>query len=78
MEDIRTTYGNEQKKSVGATDREFTTGLFLLRCAELGLSMVDLDYVDVGMVIDMLIERGNDSEEDSYTIIATQDDFNRF
>lgn len=58
------------------TDRQYTTGLFMLRCLELGLRPSDLHYLDEGMVTDMLIERGNDSEE--YNYIATQEDFNRF
>lgn len=66
----------QQKKSLGATDRAFTTGLFLLRCCQLGLSMSDLDYLDMGMVFDMIIESGNDSEE--YDMVATQADFDRF
>ena len=33
------------------------------RCAELGLSRDDLDDLTMGMVYDMLIERGNDGEK---------------
>lgn len=58
------------------TDRPYTTGLYLLRCLELGLHPSDLCCLDEGMVTDMLIERGNDSEE--YNYIATQEDFDRF
>ena len=58
------------------TDRPYTTGLFLLRCLELGLKPSDLHYLDEGMVTDMLIERGNDRE--NYNYIATQNDFDRF
>ncbi len=35
----------------------------MLRCAELGLSRDDLDDMTIGMVYDMLIERGNDTEK---------------
>ena len=35
----------------------------MLRCAELGLSAEDLDELSVGMVFDMLIEKGNDHEK---------------
>ena len=35
----------------------------MLRCAELGLSREDLDDMTMGMVYDMLIERGNDAEK---------------
>lgn len=38
--------------------------------------MQDLDDLDMGMVLDMLTERSNDSEE--YPKIATQEDFDRF
>ena len=41
----------------------------MLRCAELGLSAVDLEDMTMGMVYDMLIERANDHEE--YPIKAT-------
>ena len=55
-----------------------TTGLFLLRCAELGLTMADLDLLTVGMVFDMLIERGNDDCADAYAVRANQADFDAF
>lgn len=58
------------------TERPFTTGLFMLRCAEMGLRPSDLCNLDYGLVIDMLIERGNDAEE--YDYVATQEDFDRF
>lgn len=58
------------------SDRPVTTGLFLLRCAQMGLSMSDLDRLDVGMVYDMLIENGNDDAE--WNKIATQEDFDKF
>lgn len=35
----------------------------MLRCAELGLSGVDLDDMTMGMVYDMLTERENDNEK---------------
>ena len=53
-----------------------TTALFLLRCAQLGLSMADLDRLDVGMVFDMMVEQSNDGTE--YAYVATQEDFNKF
>ena len=53
-----------------------TTGLFLLRCTQLGLSMADLDDLDMGMVLDMLTEQANDQEE--YDEIATPEDYERF
>lgn len=53
-----------------------TSALFLLRCVEIGLTMDDLNYLDVGMIVDMFIENSNDNCE--YAEIATQDDFKRF
>lgn len=38
-----------------------TTPLFLLRCTEIGISIVDLDFLTIGLVIDMWTERANDS-----------------
>ena len=37
--------------------------MFMLRCAELGLSAEDLGSMSVGMVYDLLIERANDEEK---------------
>lgn len=53
-----------------------TTALFLLRCAELGLSMADLELLEIGMVYDMLAERANDSYD--WPKLATQEDFDNF
>lgn len=53
-----------------------TTALFLLRAAQLGISVSDLDRLTVGMVMDMCTEFLNDQEE--YCVIATQEDFDRF
>jgi hypothetical protein len=48
----------------------------MLRCTELGLSQSDLEYLEIGMVLDMLTERANDDY--SYPYMATQSDFDRF
>lgn len=48
----------------------------MLRCAELGLSDDDLKTMTIGMVYDMIIERGNDGEK--YPVLATQDDIKAF
>jgi hypothetical protein len=53
-----------------------TTALYLLRCVQVGLSIADLDFLDYGMVLDMMTEAGNDHGE--YRQLATQDDFDRF
>lgn len=53
-----------------------TTALFMLRCAQLGIPLRDLDLLTIGMVTDMMIEAGNDHE--TYDYVATQEDFDRF
>lgn len=53
-----------------------TTALFMLRSIQLGLSLEELSYLSIGMVIDMITESGNDNCE--YDTIATQEDINRF
>lgn len=58
------------------TDRKYTVGLYLNICKNLGLSLSDLDQLDYGTVLDMMIERSNDDFE--YTELATQADFDRF
>lgn len=57
------------------TERPYTTGLYLLRCYELGLTLSELSLLDYGTVSDMLIERGNDGEK--YRQIATQEDMDK-
>ena len=49
-----------------------TLGLYLLRAAEMGLSIDDLDRLEAGDVYDMLAERANDAEE--WPIEGTGDD----
>lgn len=53
-----------------------TTALFVLRAYQIGLTLSDLDQMDYGFVLDMIIESGNDSEE--YQTIATQEDMDKF
>ena len=48
----------------------------MLRCAELNLSDEALSSMSIGMVYDMLIEKGNDRE--AYPYMATQEDFDNF
>lgn len=64
------------KQSGSVTVRENTTALFLLRALQLGLTMADLRVVTVGMVIDMMIEHGNDSND--YPIKAGQAEIDAF
>lgn len=53
-----------------------TLGLFLLRAYQLGLTLDDLDGLEAGFVVDMMIESGND--EHKWRQLATQDDMSRF
>ena len=53
-----------------------TTPLFLLRCLEIGISIKDLDYLTIGLVMDIWTEKGNDSYK--YDNVATQEDFDKF
>ena len=50
--------------------------MFMLRCAELGLSDDALNGMTMGMIYDMLIEQGNDHEK--YPVMATEEDFDNF
>ena len=63
------------KKKIKRTVREETGATFMLRCAELSLSDHALELMTMGMVFDMLIERGNDQEK--YVELADQDDIYR-
>lgn len=51
------------------TTREETGATYMLRCAELQLDTETLDNMSMGMVYDLLIERGNDNEK--YAIKGT-------
>ena len=56
-----------------------TTALFLLRCVELGISVVDLNYLTIGLVLDVWTEKGNDAvEAENPVYVAQQSDFDRF
>ena len=48
----------------------------MLRYAQLGLTVADLDELDMGLITDMMIESSNDTYE--YPLIATQKDFDKF
>lgn len=52
------------------------TAIYLLRCTELGIQIRDLDFLTMGEIYDMLIERQND--EFKYPYKATQADFDKF
>lgn len=53
-----------------------TTALYLNRALSLGLTLADLDSVEVGTVVDMITEAENDQYD--YPRKATQADFDKF
>lgn len=53
-----------------------TISLYTLRAFQIGLHMADLEELNYGDVMDMMIESANDSAE--YKEVATQEDFDRF
>lgn len=53
-----------------------TTPLFMLRAAQIGISISDLDLLSIGLVMDMFTESQNDSYK--YPNMATQNDFDKF
>lgn len=53
-----------------------TTPLFLLRCVEIGISIVDLDLLTIGLVLDIWTEKSNDNVK--YKKVAGQEEFDRF
>ena len=65
-----------EAKKLRPTEHEMTTPLFLLRCVQLGLSIVDLDLLSIGLINDMYIESRND--EHKYAALTTQEDMDRF
>ena len=48
----------------------------MLRCKELGFSVIELEQVSFGLIMDMMVEKSND--EYKYPYKASQDDFNNF
>ena len=53
-----------------------TTALFLLRSVESGISIQDMDLLTVGMVLDIFVEKSNDSYK--YPKMATQEDMDKW
>ena len=48
----------------------------MLRAKQIGLSLMEMEYLTIGEVYDMVIEQGNDYEE--WDAKATQDDIDKF
>ena len=44
----------------------------MLRAKQMGLSIAELDQMEEGLVMDMIIESGNDLCEDEYCQVADQ------
>ena len=53
-----------------------TTPLFMLRAAQMGIAVRDLELLTIGLVLDMFTESQNDNYK--YPDLATQSDFDRF
>lgn len=56
--------------------RELTTPLLTLRALQTGLRLHELEDIEVGELIDLLTESGNDSYE--YPAKATQEDMDKY
>lgn len=50
--------------------------MYFLRAKQIGLTVNELEEITMGIVMDMIVESGNDSFK--YREVATQDDFNKF
>lgn len=48
----------------------------MLRAKQMGLSIADMDELEEGFIVDMMVESGNDNYE--YNEVASQADFDRF
>ncbi len=48
----------------------------MVRAKQLGLSLFEMDELEEGMIIDMIIESGNDQCD--YQELASQEDFDKF
>lgn len=68
--------GIKEEKKTEQTVRELNTPMLILRAVQLGISISDMKYLTIGMVIDMLTESSNDQEE--YDKIANQEDIDNF
>lgn len=51
------------------------TALYMLRALQVGVSVRDLEFVEVGDIFDMMTESANDGYK--YRQRATQEDFDR-
>lgn len=58
------------------SEREMNTAVYLLRAKQLGLTLQEMEDLEEGMVIDMIIESSNDTVQ--YAAKASQEDFDRW
>lgn len=58
------------------TIREINSEVELLRALQLGLRIQDLELLDGGQLLDLIIEKNNDSYD--YPIRATTEDYDSF
>lgn len=52
------------------------TAIYMLRAKQMGLSIADMEELEEGFIVDMMVESGNDNFE--YKEVANQDDFDKF
>ena len=48
----------------------------MVRAKQMGLTLKEMDELEEGFIMDMIIESGNDNYE--YKELASQDDFDKF
>lgn len=52
--------------------------MYYLRAKQAGLTLSELDEIEEGMVVDIIVESGNDLCADEYRQVADQSDFDKF
>lgn len=57
------------------TAREINTAVYFLRAKQIGLSMDDLEQIDIGFMFDLMIEADNDHYD--YPLTADQGDIDQ-
>ena len=55
-----------------------TTPLLLLRAVQLGVHISEMDLLTIGTINDMYSEMQNDDNHGAYSILASQEDMDRF
>lgn len=70
------THKRAGKKPSEPTVRELTTPLLTYRALQMGLRLEELEDVEVGELIDILIEASNDNYD--YPKRATQEDMQKY